>query len=267
MRLPGRLVLIGHPVSHSLSPRFQDAALRAAGISLRYEAVDVVDVVLDETLRILVAVRAAGNVTIPHKEAVARRCDSRSPVAERVGAVNTFWVDNGRLIGDNTDVGGFDAAVRRAFGPPPDDICVAVLGAGGGAAAVLAAVERWPGARAVIASRSIARAEALAERFARFTTVAADFARATQSCTMVVNATPIGLRDDAIPVDPTTLPAKTRVFDLVYRRGLTPWVIRARAAGLPAEDGLAMLVEQGALSFTRWFGMEPDRRAMWEAAS
>lgn len=267
MTLPGRLVLLGHPVSHSLSPTFQQAALRAAGIPLQYEALDTAPDALDETLRVLVTLRAAGNVTVPHKRAVYARCESRSPVAERVGAVNTFWVETGRLVGDNTDVGGFDAAVQRAFGPPAPNARVAVLGAGGGAAAVLAAVERWPGARAVIASRNAERAAELAARFARIASVVNGYPRAVRDCTMVVNATPIGLRDDAMPVDPATLDPATLVFDLVYRRGQTPWVVRSRSLGLNAADGIGMLVEQGALSFTRWFGREPDRRAMWAAVS
>ena len=80
-RLPGRLVLLGHPVSHSLSPRFQNAALRAAGIPLRYEALDVAPEALSGTLAELAEQRASGNVTIPHKEAVAALCVRRSPLA------------------------------------------------------------------------------------------------------------------------------------------------------------------------------------------
>lgn len=81
MTLPGRLVLLGHPVSHSLSPIIQNAALRAASIALDYEAIDCVAAALPETLRALTAMRAAGNVTLPHKEAVFRAatCDHRSP--------------------------------------------------------------------------------------------------------------------------------------------------------------------------------------------
>lgn len=267
MTLPGRLVLLGHPVSHSLSPRMQQAALRAAAISLEYEATDVAPEALAETLRVLIALRGAGNVTIPHKEAVYAACGSRSPVAERVGAVNTFWVEDGRLVGDNTDVGGFDAAIRTAFGVPSAGWQVAVLGAGGGAAGVLAAIERWPNATAVIASRSRERAAALSGRFTRIARAVATYDAAVRDADLVVNATPIGLRDDGVPVDPASLRPETRVFDLVYRRGHTPWVLRARARGLPAEDGLRMLVEQGALAFARWFGIEPDRRAMWEAVS
>jgi shikimate dehydrogenase len=267
VKLPGRLVLLGHPVSHSLSPRLQQAALRAASIALEYEAVDVATEALDETVRVLIAVRAAGNVTIPHKEAMYAACHSRSPIAERVGAVNTFWIENDQLLGDNTDVGGFDAAIRAAFDAPKPDTRLAVLGAGGAAAAVLAAAERWAGASAVIASRSRERAAALAGRFTRMARVAATYEAAVRDADLVVNATPLGLKGEDGPVDPASLRPGTRVFDLVYRRGLTPWVIRARARGLAAEDGLGMLVEQGALAFTRWFGIEPDRRAMWDAVS
>jgi shikimate dehydrogenase len=262
--MPGRLVLLGHPVSHSLSPRFQDAALEAAGIPLRYEALDVPPSALAEQLASLVAQRAAGNVTLPHKEAVFAACARVSPVAQRVHAVNTFWTEGDALVGHNTDVGGFDAAVRTRFGPP-GAWRVAVLGAGGAAAAVLAAVERWPGARAVLASRTAPRADALAARFGRSTERAADYAAACAGADLVVNATPLGLHDEPGPIDPAALGATARVYDLVYRRGGTQWVRLARARGLDAEDGLGMLVEQGALAFERWFGIGPDRAAMWRA--
>ena len=267
MTRPGRLVLLGHPVSHSLSARFQDAALRAAGIPIRYEPLDVVPEALHTTLDALIAAGSAGNVTVPHKQSVYARCHTRTPLAERVGAVNTFWSENGDLVGDNTDVDGFDAAVRRAFGVPCDGIRVAVLGAGGGAAAVLAAVERWPGATAVLVSRSPARALSLAARFSRIATVAGVPADAMRDAGMVVNATPVGLVDDGVPVDPRLLDRDTLVFDLAYRRGSTAWVQLARARGLKAEDGLGMLIEQGALAFERWFGVRPDKARMWEAVA
>ncbi|MFM8780560.1 MAG: hypothetical protein ACKOFO_03630 [Gemmatimonadota bacterium] len=83
---------------------------------------------------------------------------------------------------------------------------------------------------------------------------------------MIINATPIGLTGEAIPVAPERLPSDARVLDLVYRRvGTTPWVAACRAAGLRAEDGLTMLVAQGAAAVNRWFGCEPDVRVMWEA--
>jgi shikimate dehydrogenase len=266
VELPGRLVLLGHPVAHSLSPAMQNAALRSAGIPLTYEALDVEPGRLAHVAGLLCDAGAAGNVTVPHKEAFAALCGARSPVAERVGAVNTFWTENGTLFGDNTDVGGFDAAVRRHFGLPHDHGTVVVLGAGGSAAAVLAAVERWDGARVRLVARTSQRAAALAARFARIATVAENAEDAVHGASLIVNATPIGLDGSELPLDPSLLSLGTDVLDLTYRRGETPWVHACRARGLRAGDGLAMLVEQGALAFERWFGAMPDRDAMWKAA-
>lgn len=266
MELPGRLVLLGHPVGHSLSPALQNAALRSAGIPLHYEAIDVAPPELATVAGLLRDAGAAGNVTVPHKEAFAALCASRSPVAERVGAVNTFWTESGALVGDNTDVGGFDAAVRRHFGPVHDSAVVVVLGAGGSAAAVLAAAERWEGARVRVVARTTHRAELLAARFARIASVAANVTDAVRDASLVVNATPVGLHGTDFPADPGVFAPGTDVLDLTYRRGETPWVHACRARGLRAADGLAMLVEQGALAFERWFGAIPDRDAMWEAA-
>jgi shikimate dehydrogenase len=264
-RLPGRLVLLGHPVSHSLSPRFQNAALHAAGISLRYEALDVAPEALAATLAELSHQRASGNVTIPHKEAVAALCVRRSPLAERCGAVNTFWHEDGALVGDHTDVGGVDAIAHALLGQRRDAARVALLGAGGSAAAVVAAVERWGSASVRVYSRTMDRARALASRFGAMVEVVSDVDAALDGAALVVNATPIGLHDDDLPVAVERIPDGAAVFDLVYRAGETAWVRAARNAGHRAADGEGMLVEQGALSFERWFGIEPDRNAMWSA--
>lgn len=262
---PGRLVLLGHPVSHSLSPRFQNAALRAAGIPLVYEALDVAPETLAETLADLARAGASGNVTIPHKEAVASLCSRRTALAERCRAVNTFWHEAGALVGDNTDVGGVDAIVLALLGEARSSARVALIGAGGSAAAVLAAAERWGSARVRLYNRHVDRAQALALRFGAAVDVVRSIDEALDAATLVVNATPIGLRDEGFPVAIEAIPSGAAVFDLVYRTGETAWVRAAREAGHRAADGEGMLVEQGALSFERWFGIEPDRNAMWSA--
>ena len=263
---PSRLVLLGHPVAQSLSPAFQNAALRSAGIPLAYEALDVAPAAFGDALRALVRQRAAGNVTFPHKEAAARACDALEPLAQRTGAVNVFWTDDaGALVGDNTDVGGFDAAVRALLGRAPANLRVALVGAGGSAAAVLAAVERWPGCYAAVWSRTPERARLLAGRFAPVAHAEPSLEEATRQADLVVNATPVGMTDDAMPFDPATLGRRAALVDLVYRRGETALVRAARRRKLLACDGLPMLIEQGALAFERWFGVAPDREAMWTA--
>ncbi len=262
---PTRLVLLGAPVAHSLSPRFQNAALRAAGIALTYEAVHVESADFAREFRRLATAGAAGNVTIPHKEAAAAACDELTPLARRVGAVNTFWRDGPRTVGDNTDVGGFDALVRALLGAPPTNVRLAVLGAGGSAAAVLTAAAAWPGTSMAIHARTPERARGLIERLGVHAEVAERAEDAVRDATLVVNCTPLGMRDDALPVAPARLPEGAAVADLVVRPGETPLVRAARARGLRALGGLEMLLEQGALAFERWLGVAPDRAVMRRA--
>jgi shikimate dehydrogenase len=265
VRLPDHLVLLGHPVSHSLSPIFQNAALRAANLPIRYEAVDVPGHDFEQTVKQLAATNVWGNVTVPYKERMRALCDHVTPLADRAGAVNTFWIDDGGdLHGDNTDVGGFTTAVERLLGNPPRDLEIGLLGSGGAAAAVLAAVEMWPGCWVHVYNRTPERAESLCDRF-RSCSEPVDDVGAIAGAQLIVNATSVGLRDDSFPMDPLTIAPESSVLDLVYRRGETAWVRALRANGHRTADGLVMLVEQGAIAFQRWFGIEPDRAAMWEA--
>ena len=264
IKRPGRLVLLGRSLGHSLSPLFQNAALQAAKLPLRYEALDVPASALDETLERLAAEGAAGNVTIPYKERVFEACDRLTALAQRVGAVNTFWYERGELVGDNTDVHGFDAAARQLVQTDPRNITVGLFGAGGAAAAVIAAVASWTDCTVLVFNRTLGRAEGLCARFSSVAKVS-DVATINRAANLVVNATSVGLRDDDLPFDPALIQRSAAVLDLVYRRGETQLVRAATACGRRAADGLVMLVEQGAAAFERWFGFSPDRDAMWRS--
>jgi shikimate dehydrogenase len=243
----------------------QNAALRAAGIEVRYEARDVLTSELSHVLAELTARGAAGNVTIPHKSAVASACSRLEPLAQRTGAVNTFWTEQGQLSGANTYVDGVDFAVRELLGELPAGITVALLGAGGSAAAVAAAVERWGDCRLLVYNRTADRAQALSRRFGGAIAVSESLATCLSGADLVVNATSVGLYDDSLPFPCELLAPDAVVLDLVYRSGETALVRAARARGHRAADGLPVLLGQGAASFTRWFGVEPDRHVMWHA--
>lgn len=266
-RLPGRLVLLGHPVSHSLSPAFQNAALRRAALPIQYELLDVSPEALDAALDDLVVSNAAGNVTVPHKEAVFARCQRRSSLAERVGAVNTFWIEGGDLVGDNTDVGGFLDLLSTVASAVDPTRPAAIIGAGGSAAAVLAALEHAPFTDVRVSSRTAPRAIALCQRFAHAQPVL-EAAEALRGASLIINATPVGLGGEALPFDVERVERDAVVIDLVYAHdGETPLVQAARARGLVAVSGLEMLLGQGARSFERWFGIAPDRDAMRQAVA
>ena len=246
----------------------QGAALRAAGIDAVYVARDVIPDALAATVAELRAQNCAGNVTIPHKQAMALLCDRLTDAARAAGAVNTFWMDEGALVGDNTDIAGFDAAARALVDVTDSEhatpVRVALIGAGGAAAAVAIATQSWPNAQLTVWTRRADAAAAFTRRFAHAR--GAESKRdALRDADLVVNATPIGLHDDALPFAVDALAANAAVLDLVYRPGETELVRRSRARGLRASDGMAMLVEQGAAAFARWFGVEPDRSVMWEA--
>lgn len=278
---PNRLVLIGHPVSHSLSPIFQGAALKSAGINAPYDALDVTPDALSRVLRDLSRGSVAGNVTIPHKEAVAAACSRLTDIAARVGAVNTFWHEKGKLVGHNTDVEGARAAIAsvlqsNALTPttPVDTsavdadkkpLAVAILGAGGAAAAVIIALESFAPVDITIAARTTTRAEALVERLGVKANIVQDAKTAVQSASLVINCTPVGLRDGEFPVEVEALARGARVLDLIPRGGETAWIREARLQGHVADDGTRMLVEQGAAAFEQWFGIVPDRASMWRA--
>ncbi|HEY0930173.1 MAG TPA: shikimate dehydrogenase [Gemmatimonas sp.] len=271
---PSGLVILGHPVAHSLSPVFQGAALAASGLALTYTRRDVPPERLREALHTCRDTNTGGNVTIPHKEAVAAEADRLSETARRAGAVNTFWFERGLLHGHNTDVDGARATMQALMAGRSARRAV-LLGSGGSAAAVLLALAEMGATEIAIVARTPARAHALLARTGVSGVVLDahdDAPGALGNADLVVNSTPLGLRDDdALPVEPSALSPHAAVFDLVYRgrtagqSGGTPWVRAARAHGLAAEDGLRMLVEQGASAFRSWFGIDAPRDVMWQA--
>jgi len=260
----GRVALIGHPVSHSLSPAMQNAALDAAGIALRYEALDVEPSGLASALAAMREVNGAGNLTIPHKIKGMALMQKLTPTALRAGAVNTFWVDaEGELAGDNTDVLAFTELVLETLGEIPTGARVAVLGAGGAAAAVVTALETWPGASATVHARDLSRAVAVRMRHSVVVRACSMRDPCLADATIVVNATPLGLAAaDPLPVELDRLHPGAVVFDLVYGRGGTRLVREAHERGHAASDGLVMLLHQGAAAFHRMFGIDPDVSVM-----
>ena len=267
-----RLVLIGDPVAHSLSPTMHNAALAAAGLAIRYEAVQVSPQELDATMVAFRAGRVAGNVTSPHKKLVLASMQKLTRLATRVGAVNTFWVDDdGDLAGDNTDVVGFSGLVEEVMHEPPPGARVAVLGAGGAAAAVLTAIETWDGATATVHARDLSRASALQMRHSVVVRACSMRDPCLADATIVVNATPVGAGGtNEPPIDLDRVSPGAAVLDLAYAPNETALVRSARERGHLASDGLPMLLHQGVAAFHRWLGVDPDigvmRSALLQAA-
>ncbi|HEY6807916.1 MAG TPA: hypothetical protein VI160_03930 [Gemmatimonadales bacterium] len=245
------LALIGDPVAHSLSPAMHAAAIAALGLDAVYVALRTPAESVPTVMAALTAVGAAGNVTVPHKAAVERCVARKTDTAARAGACNTFWVDQGQLVGDNTDVAGVEGALA-ALGAA-DAARWLVIGTGGSARAVAVAAARH-GRALGVRSRSPERARAFAAWAAGTLGLSVDAVHGPGDWDLAINATPLGLAEsDPLPLTVKELGKKTTVLDLVYRAGETRWVREARAAGRAAADGREMLVCQGAAAFERFF--------------
>ncbi len=257
-----RVVLIGHPVAHSLSGAMQQAAFDALGIDATYELWDRAPIALADAVAELRTDDFLGaNVTIPHKERVVPMVDRLTEEGHATGAVNTVTREGKRLIGHNTDVPGFKVALDRLVGKQKMPRQAVVLGAGGGARAVVYGLITEGFQRIVVFNRHLHRAEAMVKHFGRSAAhmelrampwhesiIEAELAKAK----VLVNATSIGLSSDDSPIPAETINPELMVLDLIYAR--TKLLRDAAAAGCAVADGELMLLHQGAAAFTLWTG-------------
>jgi shikimate dehydrogenase len=214
------------------------------------------------------------NVTIPHKQNVLSLLDELTDSANTIGAVNTIYVKDNKLIGDNTDTRGFLTDLNNFFINKQFSIenrkSVLVLGAGGSARAVVYALVN-DGWSVTIASRRVEQAEQLENSFANYglqITAFTDFQPSTFD--LIVNTTPIGMfpNVDQSPLpENLTLPQHVAIYDLICNPSETKFVKDALANGLKATTGLGMLIEQAALSFELWTGKSPSREVLWNAVN
>ena len=262
--MTNRVVLIGHPVAHSLSGGMQQAAFDAEGLDIRYELWDRAPLALPDTIAELRGDEFVGaNVTIPHKEKAVTLVDKVTDDAHATGAVNTITKDGKRLIGHNTDVAGFTVALDALVGKQKMPRHAVVLGAGGGARAVVYTLIRLGFQRVTVFNRHLHRAEALTKFFARSaahmdlrampwheSVIEAELSKTK----VVVNATAVGLRPDETPIPAELIPPDLLVLDLIYNPNPTRLMREAQAAGCTVLGGEIMLLHQGAAAFELWTG-------------
>lgn len=273
--------LIGHPVGHSISPIFQQAAIDEVGLSARYEAWDTEPQALAARVARLREPDCWGaNVTIPHKEAVIPLLDEIDLAARHIGAVNTIVNREGRLYGHNTDVVGFRRALQD-LGFAVTGCDVVVLGAGGAARAIVFALIEDRARSITVVNRTAERAQRLVQDMLPLTdgdtmlkaVTYTYLAEALKKCRLLVNCTSVGLKgsatDGQLPLAADLIPTGSGllVYDLIASPPVTPLVQAARDRGVRAEGGLSMLVLQGAASFELWTGQPAPLRVMMQAAT
>jgi shikimate dehydrogenase len=262
-----RAFVIGHPISHSRSPRIHGHWLARYGIEGSYEAIDVAP---DEISAFFARIRAGefvgGNVTVPLKELAFELCDSHDLDTSGIGATNTISTylssDGITLHGDNTDYYGFIANLDAAVPGWHEGVRAAiVLGAGGAARGVTSALAAHGIPAIHILNRTAEKAVALADELPGPLQghPLADFAELASGADLVVNATTIGMHGTAFDDLPLgRLPRTAIVTDIVYVPLVTPLLGEAQSLGLRTVDGLGMLLHQAVPGFEAWFGVRPE---------
>lgn len=268
--------LLGHPVGHSHSPAMHRAAFAATGLNAVYLPWAVAPERLAAAIQGLRAMEnlLGANVTVPHKEAVIPLLDELTPEASVMGAVNTLLIRGGRFVGDNTDGSGFLAALHEDLDCQVAGDTVAVLGAGGAARAIAVSLARAGARRILVLNRSPDRADRLAE-LVRAASPGCEVEtgalapgwrlEATPALRLLINTTSLGLQASDPPLFAyASLAPPVAVYDLIYNPPETPLLRAARNAGCRAQNGLGMLLHQGALAFERWTGRAAPLAAMRE---
>jgi len=281
-----QLGLIGYPLGHSLSPKIHTAALKACGLKGDYSLFPIAPHDKQGLKDLLARVRSGEitglNVTIPHKQNVIELMDELTATAKAIGAVNTIYLHQDKLIGDNTDTSGFLSDLKIFLTlecgsllshlqeqAPALQKKALVLGAGGSARAVVYAL-LYDGWDVTIAARRIEQAQQLSQSFGKYDLRLSTFNLQPSTFNLIVNTTPLGMtpNTETSPLPENVILSKhTFIYDLVYNPRETKLVRDARAQGLNASTGLGMLIEQAALAFEKWTGAKADRDAMQKAVA
>ncbi|WP_243369060.1 shikimate dehydrogenase [Microvirga solisilvae] len=260
--------VVGHPIKHSRSPLIHGFWLKTYGIDGSYERIEVEPVNFGNFLKGFHEQGfAGGNVTIPHKEVAFAGVMRRTERAERLKAVNTLWVKDGVLWGDNTDVLGFMANLDQNLGIAWEQHVetVLVLGAGGAARGIVAGLQERSFKRIVIANRTISKAQEIVRDLERYSTVKLEavawdnIGSVLPDAQLIVNTTSLGMAGQPpLLLDLDRAPDNAVVTDIVYVPLKTPLLAAAEARGLRIVDGLGMLLHQAVPGFERWFGVRPE---------
>lgn len=268
-----RAFVIGHPIGHSRSPLIHGFWLKQLGLAGSYGKIDVAPAALPGFIRGMAeAGFTGGNITVPHKTAAMALCDEIDAAGRAIGAVNTVWREDGRLLAANTDVLGFLGSLdAEAPGWDREPGRAVVLGAGGAARAVVYGLI-GRGFAVDVVNRSLDKGQALAATLgpAIRAHALADLDRLLGEGCLLVNTTSLGMHGmPPLDLDPGPLKTDALVCDIVYVPLETDLLRRARQVGHPTVGGLGMLLHQAVPGFEHWFGVRPrvtpELRAVVEA--
>jgi len=251
--------VIGNPINHSLSPKLQNWWLKENNIDAKYDKIKLEDHEIKNFIQDIKEQKITGcNVTVPFKKKVIPFLDKLSHEAEQTQSVNTITFDNGDLIGHNTDIGGFDTAIKK-LNFKIKGKKVLILGAGGVVPSIIFALKNMGVQEIIISNRTRERAETLKVLFNNLKIL--EWGDLTDFH-MIINATSLGLNNEKINLDFSSLGHDKLFYDIIYNPQETPFLKVGKQLGCKTENGKTMFVYQALEAFKLWHNIEPKINAV-----
>ena len=247
--------VIGNPIEHSLSPKLHNYWLRENNIDAFYDKKKI----NEEDIKIIISEikeqKVSGiNITIPYKKSVIPFLDELSPEADKTQSVNTIYLNNNKIVGHNTDIAGFELALKYAkYDVVNKDILI--LGAGGVVPSIIFALQKMKISKITVSNRTRKKAENLKSLFKNLNII--NWGEVS-SFDMIINATSIGLnKEEEIKLDYSKIGPNKLFYDVVYNPTETNFLKRGKASGNRTENGKMMFIYQAHQSFTIWHNLMP----------
>ena len=249
-----KYLVIGNPINHSLSPKLQNYWLKENNIDATYDKIKLEDHEIKNIIQDIKGQKIAGcNVTVPFKKTVIPFLDKLSPEADQTQSVNTITFDNGNLVGHNTDIAGFDTAIRK-LNFSLKNKRVLILGAGGVVSSIIYALKNMHVQEIIISNRTREKAESLKVLFNNLKVLEwgnlIDF-------DLVINATSLGLNNEKINLDFSSFGKNKLFYDVIYNPHETHFLKLGKQLGNMTENGKTMFIYQALEAFKLWHNIEP----------
>ena len=250
-----KYLVIGNPIEHSLSPKLHNYWIKKNNIDAIYEKKklnekDIKNVILDVKNEKISGI----NVTVPFKKSVISFIDELSPEAKETQSVNTVYKENNKIVGHNTDISGFELALR-GINYDVKNKKIFILGAGGVVSSIILALRKMGVKKIILSNRTKKKAEELKKTFINLEII--DWGK-TPEFNMIINATSLGLnKDDEIKLNYTDIEPNKLFYDIIYNPGKTKFLSKAKQYGNKIENGKMMFIYQAHQAFTIWHKIMP----------
>ena len=250
-----KYLVIGNPIEHSLSPKLHNHWIKENNIDAVYYKKQLNENDIKGIINEIKNEKIDGiNVTVPFKKSVIPFLDQLTPLADQTQSVNTIFRKDNKIIGDNTDIGGFELGFKH-INYDLKNKKVFILGAGGVVSSIILALKRLGAARISLSNRTKKKAENLKKIYSDLEVI--DWGQ-TSDFNMIINATSLGLKnDDQIKLDYADIGPNKLFYDVIYNPGQTNFLLKAKQFGNQIENGKMMFIYQAQLAFKIWHNVLP----------